>query len=664
MMKRTPIGYHTSLLDIGETIVAMVRPASVMPGLRRLALRFWDCNPAAPSVTLMIGAILIIVLFGLPLAAGAQGPLGTTFTYQGRLMQSGQYVNGLSCDFQFELYNSPGGGTQLGTTQSATLPLTNGYFTADLDFGAVFDGNARYLQIAVRCPTGSGWFTAMSQRISLNAVPYALHAANSGSIDWSQIINMPAGFADGVDNDLSDLMSSYNCAVGNTLRWDGAGWICAVPQQDHNLLSNRDLDSAHTQYLLLNGNRAMTNRLNMGGYKITNLAAGTTFSDAVRYDQVIKVNDTAGGDVSGTFSNLSVNRLYGNPITSTAPSNGQILTWDNGAWTPMSNNASFSVSGDVTGNYPPGNNMRVVGIQGALVSTTAPAEDGQVLTWNAATQLWEPSRVRSLQGRIVSRDPAPNLNDVLYWDGTQWRAGAVLVSGVAGGDLSGNYPDPIVDGLQNRPVASTQPNGGQLLGWNGISNQWEPTTDNNYPAGPAGGDLTGTYPDPDILDEAVTTAKIADDAVTAAKIADNAVGMAAINHNETMGTFSASQRTIDGGGGQYVMSAAASFTPPVNGKCLVVVDAVIYTAGSASTEPRPYIKTAKYSASGGYETDDWAARYFASNVDSTKNAAVTASHMWDVSANDPTKFGCYEYNSNNNWQDDENIVCNVSYICN
>ncbi|MEO0073156.1 MAG: hypothetical protein ABIK43_00650, partial [candidate division WOR-3 bacterium] len=44
----------------------------------------------------------------------------------------------------------------------------------------------------------------------------------------------------------------------------------------------------------------------------------------------------------------------------------------------------------------------------------------------------------------------------------------------AGGDLDGTYPNPTVDGLQGRPVASTAPSAGQVLAYTGT--QWAPQT--------------------------------------------------------------------------------------------------------------------------------------------------------------------------------------------
>jgi hypothetical protein len=150
-----------------------------------------------PTLALLVG------LAGMIPTSLAQGPLDTTFTYQGRLrLVGGVYVTG-ACDFQFSLWNaddSQVAGT--GTLDRTSVGVTDGYFTVDLDFGDVFTGPDRYLQVAVRCPAGSGTYDTLGGRVKLAPNPYAMAARNTvaGSAAWADVTAKPAGFADDVDN--------------------------------------------------------------------------------------------------------------------------------------------------------------------------------------------------------------------------------------------------------------------------------------------------------------------------------------------------------------------------------------------------------------------------------------------------------------------------------
>lgn len=104
--------------------------------------------------------------------------LGTGFTYQGRLNSGGMPYTG-TCDMQFGLWDDANAGAQHGITQTVTVNVTNGLFTVLLnggnEFGAnAFNGAARWLAIAVRCPTGSGGYSALTPRQALTPAPYAL----------------------------------------------------------------------------------------------------------------------------------------------------------------------------------------------------------------------------------------------------------------------------------------------------------------------------------------------------------------------------------------------------------------------------------------------------------------------------------------------------------
>jgi hypothetical protein len=106
----------------------------------------------------------------------------SSFTYQGSLDNGGTAVNG-NCDLQFSLYDASSSGTQAGSTLTkSNVAVSDSLFTVNLDFGNQFNGDARYLQIGVRCPAGSGSYTSLNGRVALTAAPYALSLMPGASV--------------------------------------------------------------------------------------------------------------------------------------------------------------------------------------------------------------------------------------------------------------------------------------------------------------------------------------------------------------------------------------------------------------------------------------------------------------------------------------------------
>jgi hypothetical protein len=100
------------------------------------------------------------------------------FTYQGRLSNASGPVNG-HYGFTFQLFDAPSGGNQVNLTiTNVNLAVSNGLFSALLNFGTgAFPGADRWLQVGVRTNGSTGAFVALAPRQPLTPAPYSLFAS-------------------------------------------------------------------------------------------------------------------------------------------------------------------------------------------------------------------------------------------------------------------------------------------------------------------------------------------------------------------------------------------------------------------------------------------------------------------------------------------------------
>ncbi|MEM6763918.1 MAG: tail fiber domain-containing protein [Bacteroidota bacterium] len=226
---------------------------------------------------------------------------------------------------------------------------------------------------------------------------------------------------------------------GEILGWDGSGWVNLtyttggdlsgdlpaptvvalqglavsedVPTNGQVLLWDETNEIWQPGTVTANGSISAGEGIELDGSIINNIG------DTDSTDDVTLTTD-AGGDISGTFGDLSVTGLQGGSISDVAPADGQILKWDEveGEWAPAdeagnaySAGSGISILSNVisnTGDADPGDDitesttaggdvggtfdaLSVVALRGQDISLNAPS-DGQVLTWDDTESEWTP----------------------------------------------------------------------------------------------------------------------------------------------------------------------------------------------------------------------------------------------------------------------------------
>jgi hypothetical protein len=151
-----------------------------------------------PKMKSIVSA-LAFALLALSSSLTQASPLGTSFTYQGRLEQNGQPAADGVYTMRFALYDSqaPAGNPVSGTNLLA-VTVTNGLFTTDLDFGAAaFAGEARWLETAVSTNNGVT-FTTLLPRTRVAPTPNAIYASTAGTLPSGTVVKSLNGLQDTV----------------------------------------------------------------------------------------------------------------------------------------------------------------------------------------------------------------------------------------------------------------------------------------------------------------------------------------------------------------------------------------------------------------------------------------------------------------------------------
>lgn len=335
---------------------------------------------------------LAFLLLGL-CRSGAQT---TAFTYQGRLDYGSSAAQG-SYDVTFALFNAATGEGQIGNAiTNLNTTVSNGLFTVTLDFGAsAFDGNARWLEIAVKAGGSVGAYTSLAPRQALNATPYAVRAANfSGAVADSQLsgnvarlnaiatFTGPVSFSNATGTFSGNAAGLTNFDAGSLIRtttnFPAVSWgandqgQATVPNALPNVASVavgqfHSLALTTSGALVAWGGSSHTN-IPTGLANVIAIAVGATHNLALKADGAVAAWGSGGSGENTVPSGLSnVTAIAaGHSHNLAARADGTVVSWGDNSWGQTNIPVALA---------------NVIGIAAGTRHSVALRSDGSVVIW-------------------------------------------------------------------------------------------------------------------------------------------------------------------------------------------------------------------------------------------------------------------------------------------